>query len=312
MGQLVLGGMQTMPYPYLYQTNGSDWSVLGGAVNGQVRVTCVHQDKLIIGGAFTVVGSAVPASCVAAWDGFEWSSLGDGVNGPVFALSVYGDQLAVGGAFTEAGGEPSSNLAFWDGETWSRPPGGTDGTVLDLTDYDGRLIVGGSFEYAGGVEVNNICSWYEGEGWSALGTGTDGTVRTLCVWDTSLYVGGEFLHAGGHSSARLARWDKWEGNVTSVDDPDRPYLPHDFILFQNYPNPFNPRTAIPFALPRRSEISLRVYNILGQEVARPAEGLYPAGNHRVIWEAGEQASGIYFYRLEAGDLDVTRKMILLK
>jgi hypothetical protein len=105
--------------------------------------------------------------------------------------------------------------------------------------------------------------------------------------------------------------------VTDVDDDVTSSLPFQFALHQNYPNPFNPATVIAFDLPVRSEASLRVYNLLGQTVARLLDGSVEAGNHSVKWngttDSGEPAgSGVYFYRLEAGNTVFTKKMILLK
>ena len=89
-------------------------------------------------------------------------------------------------------------------------------------------------------------------------------------------------------------------------------LPAEFALSQNYPNPFNPETVIEFALPRSGDVSLVVYNLRGEEVALLLSGTMPAGNHRVSWDASNVSSGIYFYRLQAGDFVQTRKMVLLK
>ena len=70
---------------------------------------------------------------------------------------------------------------------------------------------------------------------------------------------------------------------------------------QNFPNPFNPSTEIKFDLPYAGEVSLIVYDILGQKVASLAAGHYAAGHHSVTWNASGQASGMYFYRLQARD-----------
>jgi len=73
-----------------------------------------------------------------------------------------------------------------------------------------------------------------------------------------------------------------------------------FVLNQNYPNPFNSSTAIEFYLPRSAYTSLKIYNALGQNVSTLAAENLPAGNHKYQWDTGELASGMYFYRLEAG------------
>lgn len=104
---------------------------------------------------------------------------------------------------------------------------------------------------------------------------------------------------------------------TDAGPDTEPLLPLAFSLNQNYPNPFNPATTITFSLPHSSEIRLTVYNVLGQEIARLAEGRFSAGEHSVLFDAASPpgtvlASGIYFYRLEAGGQVITRKMALLK
>ncbi len=94
-------------------------------------------------------------------------------------------------------------------------------------------------------------------------------------------------------------------------------LPDRFVLRQNYPNPFNPTTEIGFTLPTANHVTLEVYNILGQRVAVLVDGYREAGEHVVQWESkdanGQQlSSGVYLYRLEAGEFLDTKKMLLLK
>jgi len=89
-------------------------------------------------------------------------------------------------------------------------------------------------------------------------------------------------------------------------------LPTTNALHQNYPNPFNPETQISFSLPERADVKLDIYNIMGQKVATVAEGSYEAGIHTVTWDGSQSASGVYFYKLTAGDYKKTRKMLLLK
>ena len=94
-------------------------------------------------------------------------------------------------------------------------------------------------------------------------------------------------------------------------------LPQRFELSQNYPNPFNPSTHIRFELPKAALISLAVFNSLGQEVRRLVNGQKPAGYHTVIWNGKDQngravPSGVYHYRLQAGDFTATKKLVLAK
>jgi hypothetical protein len=92
-------------------------------------------------------------------------------------------------------------------------------------------------------------------------------------------------------------------------------VPKDFHLYQNYPNPFNPTTAIKFDLPKASRVTLKIYNILGEEVATLVSDWLTVGSYTYQWDASRSAgiaSGVYLYQLEAGDFLKTRKMILLK
>ena len=94
-------------------------------------------------------------------------------------------------------------------------------------------------------------------------------------------------------------------------------LPEEFGLAQNYPNPFNPSTRIGFALPVATHVRLDVINILGQRVVTLADREIEAGNHEILWNGTNSkgkvvSSGVYFYRLVAGDFTETRKMVLLK
>ncbi len=88
--------------------------------------------------------------------------------------------------------------------------------------------------------------------------------------------------------------------------------PTGFFLSQNYPNPFNTQTAIQYSLPKESLISINIFDILGRKIGTLTEGLKPAGEHQALWDASEQSSGIYFYRIKAGDKVETKKMVLLK
>ncbi len=100
------------------------------------------------------------------------------------------------------------------------------------------------------------------------------------------------------------------GDVTAVETP-RP-LPQKFILYQNYPNPFNPTTTIKFSVPAPAPVSLKVYDLMGREVAVLVDEIKPAGEFAIEFDAAALASGIYFYELKAGEFEAIRKMIFLR
>jgi hypothetical protein len=88
--------------------------------------------------------------------------------------------------------------------------------------------------------------------------------------------------------------------------------PVEFVLEQNFPNPFNPATRITYALPAEGRVSLKVFDLLGREVATLTDGVQPAGAHTVVFDGSSLASGMYLYRLEADGRTAVRRMILTK
>src|SRR5208283_280591 len=89
-------------------------------------------------------------------------------------------------------------------------------------------------------------------------------------------------------------------------------IPHVFSLAQNYPNPFNPSTQISYTIPKASNVTLKVFDILGQQMVTLVNGKQEPWDHSVIWNALDMPSGVYFYRIVAGDFVQTKKMILMK
>jgi photosystem II stability/assembly factor-like uncharacterized protein len=89
-------------------------------------------------------------------------------------------------------------------------------------------------------------------------------------------------------------------------------IPGKYVLHQNYPNPFNPSTTIIFDLPESGFVSLIIYDVLGREVVTLLNKELKAGSYTGVWNAGDYNSGVYFYRLRAGDYVETRKCLLIK
>ncbi|MBK7500732.1 MAG: T9SS type A sorting domain-containing protein [Ignavibacteriales bacterium] len=100
--------------------------------------------------------------------------------------------------------------------------------------------------------------------------------------------------------------------ITSVfDDETGDYL-EEFNISQNYPNPFNPSTKITYNIPQRSNVSLRIYDVLGKEIATLVNEQKEAGTYNIQFDASKLSSGVYIYSIQAGDFLESRKMILMK
>ena len=120
-----------------------------------------------------------------------------------------------------------------------------------------------------------------------------------CAWGLGTILSDMGTYGGGDSAG------------VGVDDLIK-QLPKRFTLSQNYPNPFNVSTVIRYNLPEPSAVTINIYDILGRKVQTLIDKYQSAGHHQVIWQADEFSSGIYFYKLTAGDFENTKKMVLLK
>jgi len=100
-------------------------------------------------------------------------------------------------------------------------------------------------------------------------------------------------------------------NLVGINDQSAG-LPEGFSLLPNVPNPFNASTTLSYNLPVTAKVTLEVFDILGRQIAVLVDKIQPAGNHKILWQAEEVSSGMYFYRITAGEFSQTNKMLLLK
>lgn len=131
--------------------------------------------------------------------------------------------------------------------------------------------------------------------------GSEGRISNVTADNTFLYV---------VSNERI-----WRNRLTELSSLGAMIpgdVPSGFILLQNYPNPFNPSTAIQYVLPRSGFVSLKVYDVLGNDVATLVDGRQSAGTYSVVFNGSRFASGVYFYRLTAPGVNIVRKMLLEK
>jgi glucuronoarabinoxylan endo-1,4-beta-xylanase len=100
--------------------------------------------------------------------------------------------------------------------------------------------------------------------------------------------------------------------VTTGLDGGGTERPTPFALEQNYPNPFNPSTTISYTLPATTQVVIRIFNVLGAEVATLVEGQQSAGVHHAVFDASGLPSGVYLCRMQAGDFTASRKLLLMR
>ena len=130
------------------------------------------------------------------------------------------------------------------------------------------------------------------------------------------YTGaGHDIWSQSYDDPILHRWlfsQRKETGAVKVELKTSTAIPLSSNLYDNYPNPFNPSTSISFSLGTRSSTSLRVYDVLGREVATIFSGELSAGSYTMQWHAENISSGVYFYRLQSGSFSETKKLLLLK
>ena len=213
----------------------TDWlpdTIIG--TNGAVLATTMWDPDgagpanpvLVLGGSFSLAGSAVAANIVT-WDPLTdvWSPLGAGTNGNVTALAAQSNgDLVVAGTFTTAGGVAANGMARWNGALWSALGNGVAAAafvnaVVFLP--NGDLIAGGGFTSIAGVVASRLARW-DGASWSPMGTGANQIVYSLAVAPNGdLIVGGAFATVDGVAAAGIARWDgaTWSAFGTGIPSP---------------------------------------------------------------------------------------------
>ncbi len=225
----------------------------------------------------------------------------------------------------------STDGAVWDstsGDTLGRPTALLGRTKFDLQEAINKFSNDGQFAdtvgfIAAKISATGLPPGFNDTGFAVLAynISTTSHKKHLCLDSCWFRPGGTWKWAGSGGVNRFPTWDGphcyliWNpaADVRSIDDG----LPKSFTLSQNYPNPFNPSTVIRFDIPVNSKVNLTIYNVLGQKVKTLIDQDLAAKHYEVDWDGTSDggtkvASGIYFYKIEAGNFIQTKKMVMLK
>ena len=182
---------------------------------------------------------------------------------------------------------------------------------------DGDAIIDGDFLYSGDQSARSLFFTKDDRKGLIFVNTLLGNAQTAQGGGELLVLRFKAIHSGPHPDIALTdvQLANSVNEITSIGDVED--IPTDFALLQNYPNPFNPETRIRFQLPEASRVVLKVYNILGQEVRTLVNDQMKAGFHNLMWDgrngAGLRvASGVYIYRIKAGNFKSVKKMVMLK
>ncbi|MFZ1519200.1 MAG: T9SS type A sorting domain-containing protein [Ignavibacteriaceae bacterium] len=222
-------------------------------------------------------------------DGDEWINIGNGVDGYSFSITEHSNGNVFVG--TSDGVYRSTDA----GDSWTKDVSGlTDGGLSLAIHSNGSIFAGG---YSSTSRSNDL-----GQTWIPFTSG-----MFNCRITDLAFGSGDILFASAENMGVY----RTTSSVTSVDENESGVV-NNFSLEQNYPNPFNPSTNIQYAISNKQFVQLKVYDMLGNEIATLVNEEKTAGNYEINFNASKFSSGVYFYKLNAGSLIETKKMILIK
>lgn len=137
---------------------------------------------------------------------------------------------------------------------------------------------------------------------------------TKIHFNRSLFVNGRMQYYKVQYRDHNLKWSSWS-NIVPFDVPQHiegDSIPDEYVLRQNFPNPFNPLTNIIYSLPKNGFITLKIYDILGNEIATLVNEEQSAGQHQVIFDGSNLSSGVYFYKIQTEEFAQTKKLILVR
>ena len=272
--------------------NGVSWNPLLGGPND---VWCFAADggNLFAGGRYGITRSSN--------DGISWTKADTGAGWSIAALAVVGEKIFAGsqgnGVFV------STN----NGSRWNKIDSGLTDLVIDCFAVSGNNLFAGTM--GGGIFLLTIPDTV----WTTVNSVSEGnwngSAGSMNSWINDLFVSDGLLLAG---TEKTGVWKRPLSEMVTALGAKGAEAPVSFHLFQNYPNPFNPGTTIRYELPSTSMVRVGVFDILGREVAVLVNERKEAGSHEVKFDGSYLASGVYFYRMQAGSFVQTRKLLLVK
>ena len=310
--------------------NGSNWTEVNSGLSVLfINTFAVSGSNIFAGARYSVTGGGV---FLSTNNGDNWNFVG------LTDYEIYSLDILNGNVF--AGTDNGVYLSTDNGVNWTQVSSGlTQNDVYSITVSNGNLYAGTSDGMF--FSNNNGSSWTD-----ISGSGLQGkAISSIAIYHSNIIAGtdgwGVYLSTNNGSS--------WEANSTGFSNPfpavyaltlsstkiysgtlfigtwERPLndyvtsvtlasenIPDSYKLAQNYPNPFNPSTTIGFSIPEESFVELKVFDVLGNEVATLAKDNYAAGTYKTNFNGGNYPSGIYLARITAGSFIQTRKMMLLK
>jgi photosystem II stability/assembly factor-like uncharacterized protein len=283
---------------YLSSDGGASWQVAGSNLP-PVLLT------LAAIGPDVFAGFLHGGVYVSTDHGVNWTIANDTLAGVWSFVSIGSNLLVDRPQWTAF---PSDTFPSYQGGVFRSTDNGKSWTSIasDLPglQYPGQLVVHGTDCFVGMVGFGFYFSGDNGTTWDVIAGSAN-----LTSLSQSLYVNDSSIFVGTYGSGI---WKLPLSTITSVKQPKPPAIPASFDLQQNYPNPFNPTTTIRYDIPERCHVLLDAYDVLGRKVETLVDAEKPPGHYQATFDALRFASGVYFYRLQAGSFVQTRRLLVIK
>jgi photosystem II stability/assembly factor-like uncharacterized protein len=283
---------------------GSTWSSLG-TFNQDIMAISFPTDNLI---GYVATGNERIYKTTDS--GANWELKHDGNSPASYMYDIlFPFDSQTGYALSSTGGAHNSKILKTTdgGNNWTITDAGTTSDLFNIsfpTPQVGYIAADGT----NGEKPSRFLKTTDGGStWNIVGVPYGYSLRSVCFpngVDTGYVV--------GNLSGAILKTVNGGGIITSIFDPPVEQTVLDYTLFQNYPNPFNPSTVISYQLPVSSDVTLKVFDVLGNEIATLVDEYKPSGMYNVQFTMNNLSSGIYYYQLRAGDYLETKKMILMK
>ena len=288
---------------------GSNWTPVSQVLESSTRLVTTMsispvQDSVIYAGLSGYRGASTAFLFISTDSGGTWNDISGNLPAGANFARITADPTQKGVAYAAIlSGLPSHSHVLRTtnyGNTWTP----LDSTGNGFADVPTKIICIDSLNaniYAG-TYAGVYASTDNGATWSQFGSGLPNSV----VDDIAIQYSSHTLRVGTHGRGA------WQIDLTTGIASPANNTPTTFAVNQNYPNPFNPSTAISYQLSANSYVTLKVYDVLGREMATLVNGQQNAGYHSVAFNAGSLPSGVYFYRITAGNYSSVKKMVLMK
>ncbi len=344
-GTLVFTGFLDGEGVYISTDSGAHWTAINNGLPfdtisqsyPQISSLIASNTKIFAGGYDCDSLGCHGRVYVSSDNGADWQETNFSGQGGLVAFTTDGNNLFAGS--NEMGGEGGVFLTKDDGASWTNL---LNIAVVDIAVCGNNILAIQQIGYWGRIYYEMHKSTDNGATWSLINSapvyggcfleteehffygngggkvfissdfGTtwenvDSGLTTPYNYINSLVTDNTYLFAGTQDGV----WRRpLSEMITEIEDVEQ--LPTEFLLSQNYPNPFNPTTSISYSIPEYSYITIKVFDILGNEIETLVNEEKPAGRYELTWNAVNYPSGIYFYKLQAGSFAEMKKMILLK